>query len=113
MVWPVLLLVMLRFWKLRTVVRLTAVLAAGFLILRFILVSVGAPLARLYNGPDTRADQLLLGCVMALLFSSVSHGSRVHTSPQAGACWAGPIAGDRPGGGPPRAYRAHHAGRLV
>ncbi|MDQ0000534.1 acyltransferase family protein [Pseudarthrobacter sulfonivorans] len=93
LVWPVLLLVMLRFWTLRTVVRLTAVLAAAFLVLRFILVAVGAPLARLYNGPDTRADQLLLGCVMALLFASISHGSRLHNSLASGARWAGPIAG--------------------
>lgn len=93
LVWPVLLLVMLRFWKLRTVAWLTAVLAAGFLAWRFMLVEADAPLARLYNGPDTRADQLLLGCVMALLFASISHGSRVHNSLQSGARWAGPIAG--------------------
>jgi peptidoglycan/LPS O-acetylase OafA/YrhL len=93
LVWPVLLLVMLRFCKVRTVAWLTAVLAAGFLVSRFLLVSGGAPLARLYNGPDTRADQLLLGCVMALLFASVSPGSRVHASLQAVARWAGPIAG--------------------
>lgn len=93
LVWPVLLLVMLRFWKLRTVAWLTAVLAAGFLVWRFTLVAADAPLARLYNGPDTRADQLLLGCVMALLFASIRHGSRVHNSLQSGARWAGPVAG--------------------
>lgn len=93
LVWPVLLLVMLRFWKLRTVTWLTAALAAGFLVSRFVLVSVGAPLSRLYNGPDTRADQLLLGCTLALIFASVTPGSRVHASLQAGARWAGPLAG--------------------
>lgn len=93
LVWPVLLLVMLRFWKVRTVAWLTAALAAGFLVSRFFLVAAGAPLARLYNGPDTRADQLLLGCTMALVFASVAPGSRVHASLQAGARWAGPLAG--------------------
>jgi peptidoglycan/LPS O-acetylase OafA/YrhL len=93
LVWPLLLLVMLRFWKIRTVTWLTAVLALGFLVSRFLLVMGGAPLARLYNGPDTRADQLLLGCTLALVFASVSPGSRTHASLQAGARWAGPLAG--------------------
>ncbi|MET4147159.1 acyltransferase [Arthrobacter sp. UYCo732] len=93
LVWPLLLLVMLRFWKVRTVAWLTAVLAAGFLVSRFHLVMDGAPLARLYNGPDTRADQLLLGCTLALLFTSVKPESRVHASLQSGARWAGPLAG--------------------
>ncbi|WP_320536343.1 acyltransferase [Pseudarthrobacter sp. IC2-21] len=93
LVWPLLLLVMLRFCKVRTVTWLTATLAAGFLVSRFFLVSGGAPLARLYNGPDTRADQLLLGCTLALLFTAVKPGSRAHASLQAGARWAGPLAG--------------------
>jgi peptidoglycan/LPS O-acetylase OafA/YrhL len=93
LVWPLLLLVMLRFWKVRTVAWLTAALVLGFLVSRLHLVLDGAPLARLYNGPDTRADQLLLGCTLALLFASVSPGSRVHASLQAGARWAGPLAG--------------------
>ncbi|WP_190987685.1 acyltransferase family protein [Pseudarthrobacter sulfonivorans] len=93
LVWPVVLLVMLRFWKVRTVAWLTAVLALGFLVSRLLLVLDGAPLARLYNGPDTRADQLLMGCTLALVFASVSPGSRVHAALQAGARWAGPLAG--------------------
>ncbi|MCO4276551.1 acyltransferase [Pseudarthrobacter sp. HLT3-5] len=93
LVWPVLLLVMLRFWKVRTVAWITAVLAAGFLVSRFFLVSGGASLARIYNGPDTRADQLLLGCTLALVFASVRPGSRFHASLQAGARWGGPAAG--------------------
>jgi peptidoglycan/LPS O-acetylase OafA/YrhL len=93
LVWPVVLLVMLRFWKVRTVAWLTAVMAAGFLVSRFLLVSGGAPLARLYNGPDTRADQLQLGCTLALVFASVSPGSRVHAALQACARWVGPLGG--------------------
>lgn len=93
LVWPLLLLVMLRFWKVRTVAWITAVLAAAFLFERFLLVSAGEPLARLYNGPDTRADELLIGCTLALVFASVTPGSRFHTSLLTGARWGGPIAG--------------------
>ena len=93
LVWPLLLLVMLRFWKVRTVAWITAVLAAAFLLERFLLVSGGAPLARLYNGPDTRADELLLGCAVALVLTSISPGSRLHVSLQAGVRRGGPLAG--------------------
>ena len=84
---------MLRFWKVRTVAWITAVLAAAFLLERFLLVSGGAPLARLYNGPDTRADELLLGCAVALVLTSISPGSRLHVSLQAGVRRGGPLAG--------------------
>jgi peptidoglycan/LPS O-acetylase OafA/YrhL len=60
-VWPLLLLVLLRFWKVRRVAWITGGLAAAFLLERFLLVLLGAPLNRLYNGPDTRADELLIG----------------------------------------------------
>ena len=93
LVWPLLLLVMLRFWKVRTVAWITAVLAAAFLLERFLLVLGGAPLARLYNGPDTRADELLLGCAVALVLTSISPGSRLHVSLQAGVRRGGPLAG--------------------
>ncbi|WP_248759133.1 acyltransferase [Pseudarthrobacter sp. SSS035] len=93
LVWPVLLLLMLRFWKVRTVAWITAVLAAGFLVSRFFLVSGGASLARIYNGPDTRADELLLGCAVALVLSCISPGSRLHGSLQAGVRRFGPLAG--------------------
>lgn len=93
LVWPLLLLLMLRFCKVRTAAWLTSILAAGFLLERFLLVSDGAPLARLYNAPDTRADQLLLGCAMALVLATVRPGSRFHASLKAGARWGGPLAG--------------------
>lgn len=93
LVWPVLLLLMLRFWKVRTVAWITAVLAAGFLVSRFFLVSGGASLARIYNGPDTRADELLLGCAVALVLSSISPGTRRHVSLQVGVRRSGPFAG--------------------
>ncbi|MET3164381.1 UNVERIFIED_ORG: peptidoglycan/LPS O-acetylase OafA/YrhL [Arthrobacter sp. UYEF10] len=92
LIWPVLLLLMLRFWRVRTVAWATAVLAAGFLVSRFVLVSGGASLARIYNGPDTRADELLLGCALALVLSSIRPGSRFHGSLQAGVRRGGPFA---------------------
>lgn len=92
LVWPLLLLVLLRFWKVRTVAWITAGLAAAFLLERFFLVLAGAPLNRLYNGPDTRADELLIGCTLALVLTVVRQGSRSHASLLAAARWAGPPA---------------------
>jgi peptidoglycan/LPS O-acetylase OafA/YrhL len=93
LVWPLLLLVLLRFWKVRTVAWITAGLAAAFLLERFLLVLLGAPLNRLYNGPDTRADELLIGCTLALVFTAVTPGSRSHAAFPDAARWAGPLAG--------------------
>jgi peptidoglycan/LPS O-acetylase OafA/YrhL len=93
LVWPLLLLVLLRFWKVRTVAWITAGLAVAFLLERFLLVLLGAPLNRLYNGPDTRADELLIGCTLALIFTAVTPGSRSHAAFRNAARWAGPLAG--------------------
>ncbi|MFP5367158.1 MAG: acyltransferase family protein, partial [Actinomycetes bacterium] len=93
LVWPLLLLVLLRIWKVRTVAWATAGLAAAFLLERTVLVLLGAPLNRLYNGPDTRADELPIGCALALLFTTVAEGSRFHAALQRAARWAGPAAG--------------------
>lgn len=67
-VWPMLTLLLLRRTSsYRT--RLLVVLAGtGALMLwRAYLQASGAPVARLYNGLDTRADSLLVGCALALL----------------------------------------------
>ncbi|MHC6594292.1 acyltransferase family protein [Arthrobacter sp. C152] len=92
LVWPLLLLAMLRFWKIRTVAAATVALAGAFLLERFMLVMSGAPLNRLYNGPDTRADELLIGCALALLFTALREGSRLHRALQWIAGWAAPLA---------------------
>lgn len=92
LLWPLLLLVLLRFWAVRTVAWITAGLAGAFLLERSVLVLLGAPLNRIYNGPDTRADQLLIGCALALLFTCVRPGSRFHASLQAVARRTGPPA---------------------
>lgn len=92
LVWPLLLLVMLRFWRVPTVAWATVSLAGAFLLERSLLVLIGAPLGRLYNGPDTRADELLIGCALALLFTSVRPGSTLHLSLQSVARRGAPLA---------------------
>ncbi|TQJ33529.1 acyltransferase family protein [Arthrobacter sp. SLBN-122] len=93
LVWPLLLLAMLRFWKVRTAALATAALAAFFVLNRFLLVNAGEPLDRIYNGPDTRADELLIGCALALLFTAVRHGSRLHAALASVSRWGAPLAG--------------------
>ena len=93
LVWPLLLLAMLRFWRVRTAAVATAAVAAVFVLNRFLLVNAGQPLARIYNGPDTRADELLAGCALALLFTAVRKGSRLHNALASAARWAAPVAG--------------------
>lgn len=93
LVWPLLLLLMLRFWKVRTSALATVALAAVFVLNRFLLVNAGEPLDRIYNGPDTRADELLIGCALALMFTAVRDGSRLHRALVSAARWAAPLAG--------------------
>ncbi|MDP9986414.1 acyltransferase [Arthrobacter sp. FW306-05-C] len=93
LVWPLLLLVMLRFLKVRSAAVATVALAAAFVLNRFLLVNAGEPLDRIYNGPDTRADELLIGCALALLFTAVRHGSRLHAGLLSASRWAAPLAG--------------------
>ncbi|MDQ0663265.1 peptidoglycan/LPS O-acetylase OafA/YrhL [Arthrobacter ulcerisalmonis] len=93
LVWPLLLLVMLRFWKVRSAAIATVALAAAFVLNRFLLVNAGEPLDRIYNGPDTRADELLVGCALALLFTAVRHGSRLHLALASAARWGAPLSG--------------------
>lgn len=93
LVWPLLLLVMLRFWRIRTAALATVALAGAFVLNRFLLVNAGQPLDRIYNGPDTRADELLVGCALALLFTALRQGSRLHNLLASAAGWAAAPAG--------------------
>jgi peptidoglycan/LPS O-acetylase OafA/YrhL len=92
-VWPVLLMPMLRLWKLLTIACIATVLAAGFLVSRFFLVSGGASLARIYNGPDTQSDQPPLAAPLYSCSRWSGQGFRVHAFLQAGTRWCGPAAG--------------------
>lgn len=67
LLWPLLLAGLLK-WsglRLRTVLIVLAV-ALGFALWRSWLTFEGASVARLYNGTDTRADALLLGCALGM-----------------------------------------------
>lgn len=64
--WPVLLLVLLRFVRRpRVICTVIAVSALGAWLWRCALLESGAPVIRLMMGLDTRADSLLVGCTLA------------------------------------------------
>ncbi|MEU9916343.1 acyltransferase [Streptomyces sp. NPDC051001] len=66
--WPLLLLVLLRHAAARTVLVWVAVLCVLPVIWRTVLWDPTAA-HRIYNGPDTRADQLLVGALLALVLA--------------------------------------------
>ncbi len=70
-IWPIILLTMLRVSNKRHLVLLTATaIALLSWILRVYLSVNAAALERLYNGLDTRADTLMVGCALGILLSS-------------------------------------------
>ncbi|MEU5318477.1 acyltransferase [Streptomyces sp. NPDC021056] len=66
--WPLLLLVLLRYAAARTVLVWVAVLCVLPVIWRTALWDPAAA-HRIYNGPDTRADQLLVGALLAVVLA--------------------------------------------
>jgi peptidoglycan/LPS O-acetylase OafA/YrhL len=70
LVWPLILVLLLKLKLPRRVVILTIVLAIASVALhRRVLLEGGATIKRLYYATDTRADALLVGCLVALLLS--------------------------------------------
>jgi len=68
LLWPLSLILMLRLNMKRSSITLIVVMGfAASMVYRAILLGAGTPVARLYNGLDTRADSLLMGCAVALL----------------------------------------------
>lgn len=68
--WPLILLLLLKLRIRRPVVLIMIVIAIAALTLhRKFLMEGGAPIERLYYASDTRADSLLVGCLVALLLS--------------------------------------------
>ena len=66
--WPLCLLLLLKRYGISARVAIgLLVLAIGVSLWRFWLAQSGAPVYRMYNGFDTRADSLLLGCMLAFL----------------------------------------------
>jgi peptidoglycan/LPS O-acetylase OafA/YrhL len=80
LIWPLILIVLLRTTRRgRTLFRITLSLAALSALWRLALSLHGSSPWRLYNGSDTRADSLLMGCATAMAMMSarsLSSGSR-------------------------------------
>jgi peptidoglycan/LPS O-acetylase OafA/YrhL len=69
--WSIVLLMLLRLKKSRWLVLLFAfMIAIGAWLFRCYLAMNEAPVQRLYNGLDTRADGLMAGCTLGILLSS-------------------------------------------
>jgi peptidoglycan/LPS O-acetylase OafA/YrhL len=66
--WPLLLVVLLRHARARTVLGWVALLCVLPVLWRTVLWDPSAA-HRIYNGPDTRADQLLVGALLALVLA--------------------------------------------
>ncbi|HEV7798771.1 MAG TPA: acyltransferase, partial [Pyrinomonadaceae bacterium] len=72
LVWPLLFFACLALKLRRRFIAIgLAVVIVGIVAHRYSLLSAGASLTRLYYGTDTRADALLIGCLIALLPASV------------------------------------------
>jgi peptidoglycan/LPS O-acetylase OafA/YrhL len=69
--WPMLLIALLRFTRSRKhVVFVITLLGFSSWLMRIYLAVSGSSVSRLYNGLDTRADDLLVGCLLGVILSS-------------------------------------------
>lgn len=68
-VWPLLLLALLKIKSKRVVLAVLLFLISGSVTISVWLWQVQVPFLRMYFGSDTRAHELLIGCVAALLIS--------------------------------------------
>ena len=73
LVWPPVLVVLLRRFRARTVLIATAVLCALPVVWRIVLWAPDAA-HRIYNSTDTRADQLLAGALVAVVLARLPEG---------------------------------------
>ena len=70
LLWPVILAGLLKIWGLRARTVVIVLLAAlAFAVWRSWLTYDGASIVRLYNGTDTRADALLIGCALGMMLA--------------------------------------------
>src|SRR5207244_11226280 len=89
-VWPWLLLLLLRRYGISS--RVALILGCGAVLVSFWrlwLASHGAPSYRMYNGFDTRADALLLGCMLAFVLHPKESVARALLARHAG--WMAPL----------------------
>lgn len=76
--WPIILFLFLNVFKERKFVIISiAIIALLSWLLRIYLANNGASIARLFNGLDTRADALMVGCTVAAMLSSRLFNSTV------------------------------------
>lgn len=68
-VWPLLLLILLKLKNKTVTVAVLCGLIAASILTNILLWNANAPHLRMYFGSDTRAHQLLIGCTAALLFA--------------------------------------------
>ena len=69
--WPLTLLMLLRAFSNRWTVAFVAILfAMSSWLLRIYLFHSGSSFERLYNGSDTHADALMIGCILGIILSS-------------------------------------------
>ena len=68
LVWPLVVVLLLRIGSVRLVAKALVVLIALAVVYRVQLVMRGASTGRVYYAPDTHADSLLIGCVFACCF---------------------------------------------
>ncbi|WP_371666499.1 acyltransferase [Streptomyces sp. NBC_00289] len=88
LLWPLVLLFLLRRFRARTALVWTAVLCAAPVLWRYTLWNPDAA-HRIYNGTDTRADQLLAGALVAVVLARLhADGPRL----EALRGWAGRLA---------------------
>ena len=67
--WPALMLLALRFRSRLPLLGLAVAIALGAWLLRIGLLDHGSSPDRVYNGTDTRADALMVGCILAIALS--------------------------------------------
>lgn len=76
--WPPTLLALLRTFDNRWIIAFVAFLIAmSSWMLRIYLIHFGVSFERLYNGLDTRADTLMIGCVLGIILSAGLLSNRV------------------------------------
>jgi len=66
-VWPILLILLLRWVGRKRAIAAVAAVVAVAIGYRLIAALLGWPLERIYYAADTRAEQLLIGCLLALI----------------------------------------------
>jgi peptidoglycan/LPS O-acetylase OafA/YrhL len=69
LLWPPLLLLLVRRWP-ALLTRLIGLMILAVVLEKVVLLSTGASLLRVYGGPDTHADPILVGCLFGVLFAT-------------------------------------------